>query len=57
MHQTFPPIAPLSEQPFAEAPTPTDSPMRRVGGGSVGGKGTGLRLLEQMLRAEKNLWF
>ena len=50
MHQTFPPIAPLREQPFAEAPTPSDSQMRCVGGGSVGGKGTGLRLLEQILR-------
>lgn len=55
MHQTFPPIAPLSEQPFAETPTPTDSQMRRVGGGSVGGKGTGLRLLEQMLRTYTDL--
>ena len=55
MHQTFPPIAPLREQPFAEAPTPSDSQMRCVGGGSVGGKGTGLRLLEQILRTYTDL--
>ena len=55
MHQTFPPIAPLREQPFAEAPTPSDSQMRCVGGGSVGGKGTGLRLLEQILRTYSDL--
>ena len=55
MNQTFPPLAQLSEQPFANTPEPSNSQMRRIGGGGVGGKGTGLRLLEQMLRTYADL--